>query len=220
MKESLKLIKSYNICVIDIGSPKLGNLGWCLIDIENDQEYIGEDLDELFPVIANLINNNALILGLEAPLFVPLRKDLMLATKGRKGEAKRPWSAGAGAQVLTMNLPIMIYIFNKIKALCPNISYSLNDTKFTAKPNEIMIFEALVSGSDKGTSHVNDAQIMARSCVEYSKKQVLPSSILENEEFVEYFNLAAAALLRCGFEDNKSDLNAYTPIYKPLVEIK
>ena len=61
---------------------------------------------------------------------------------------------------------------------------------------------------------------MARSCVEYSKKQVLPSSILENEEFVEYFNLAAAALLRCGFEDNNSDLNAYTPIYKPLVEIK
>ena len=39
----------------------------------------------------------------------------MLATKGRKGEGNRPRTGGAGAQVLTLKLPIMIYLFNAIK---------------------------------------------------------------------------------------------------------
>ena len=58
--------------------------------------------------------NNCLILGLEAPLFVPVRKDEMHLTSARKGDGTRPWSAGAGAQVLAINLPIMVYIFNGI----------------------------------------------------------------------------------------------------------
>lgn len=215
MVSSFKLDHSYNVCVIDIGSPKLGNLGWCLINVHDDKEFTGECLDGLFPHIANLTRQKGLILGLEAPLFVPLRADLMHATKGRKGEGRRPWSAGAGAQVLALNLPIMIYIFKKIQSMCAGVSFFTNQKDFCAKPNEIMLFEALVSGADKGTSHVNDAQIMARSCTNYSKNQTLPPSILEEEDQVEYFNLAAAALIKCGLTKNSSALDDFTPIYKP-----
>jgi hypothetical protein len=206
----------YNICVIDIGSPKLGNLGWCLVDINTDKEYTGTDLDQLFPLIATSIRDCGLILGLEAPLFVPLRDDLMLATKARKGEGRRPWSAGAGAQVLAMNLPIMSYIFNHIAHQCPNVAFLPNEQNFIAQPYQIMLFEALVSGADKGVSHVNDAQIMARSCKGYSPMLQLPTSILEFEENTSYFNLAVAALLRSGIVSDVGLLQAYSPIYKPV----
>ena len=213
-----ELDDEYSICVIDIGSPKLGNLGWCLIDCQTGEEHSGFNLDELFPHFAKVTKNNGLILGLEAPLFVPLRKDLMVATRARKGEGKRPWSAGAGAQVLVINLPIMVYLFEGIQSYCPNVSYCLNEDRFTSKPQQIMLFEALVSGADKGSSHINDAQIMARNCVQYSEKNILPISILQHEDNTDYFNLAAAALLRCGLEKNISSLNLHTPIYKPTRE--
>ena len=81
-----KLKNTYHICTIDIGSPKLGNLGWCLYDSLSEREFVGQDLDQLFPYIAEVSQTCGLILGLEAPLFVPIRENLMLATKGRKGE--------------------------------------------------------------------------------------------------------------------------------------
>lgn len=210
-----KLHAPYDICVIDIGSPKLGNLGWCLLDARSGHEHTGFHLDDLFPHIKNALEKNALILGLEAPLFVPLRTDLMLATKARKGEGRRPWSAGAGAQVLAMNMPIMAYLFKGIGAACPDVSWHLNEQTFTAQQGHIMIFEALVSGADKGTSHINDAQIMAQYCKGHSLGHSLPPSILEHEEGVAYFNLAAAALMRCGMGSSETLLECHTPIYKP-----
>jgi len=211
----LKLNNSYNICVIDIGSPKLGNIGWCLIDLQNNKEMTGGNLDDLFEPMADATKQNGLILGLEAPLFVPLRQDLMLATRARKGEEKRPWSAGAGAQVLAINLPLMVYLFRGIQSACSDISYCLNEKGFCAKPKQMMIFEAFVSGTDKGADHIEDAQIMARSCKPYSKRRTLPQSILEPEDDIEYFNLVSAALLKCGMEANLSTLSDYSPIYKP-----
>ena len=216
MESLSKFDNVYNICAIDIGSPKKGNLGWCFIDVQNDQEYADSNLDNMFPHIINAINYKGCILGLEAPLFIPVRQDLMLATNARKGEGGKPWSAGAGAQVLTINLPIMIYLFKRINSFNPNISYYLNRNGFTAKPMEIMLFEAFVSGTDKGSSHINDAQMMARSCVHYSKERKLPPCILEHEDHTEFFNLAAAALLRCGLKTNTADLNLHTPIYRPM----
>lgn len=209
----------YDICVIDIGSPNKGNLGWCFIDVQNDQEYACSNLDDMFPYIINSTKHKGLILGFEAPLFIPVRQDLKLATKARKGEGGKPWSAGAGAQVLTINLPIMIYIFKRMNSFLPNISYYLNGSGFTAKPMEIMLFEAFVSGVDKGSSHINDAQLMARSCVHYSKRHMLPPSESQHEEHTEFFNLAAAALLRCGLNTSTSDLNLDTPIYKPMAKM-
>lgn len=209
----------YDICAIDIGSPKKGNLGWCFIDVQNDQEYTCSNLDNMFSYIINAIKHKGLILGLEAPLFIPVRQNLKLATNARKGEGGKPWSAGSGAQVLTINLPIMIYIFKRINSFIPNISYYLNESGFTAKPMEIMLFEAFVSGVDKGSSHINDAQMMAHSCAHYSKKYMLPPSILQHEEHTEFFNLAAAALLRCGLKTSTADLNLDTPIYKPMARM-
>jgi len=205
----------YNICVIDIGSPKLGNLGWCYTDGQSGQHVTGDQLDDVIPLIADGLLSRGLILGLEAPLFVPLRADLMLATKARQGEGRRPWSAGAGAQVLAMNLPIMSYLFSTLKKHTPMAEICVNDKSFEANPGQIMLFEALVSGADKGTSHMDDARIMGEYCLQFSKDRSLPPTILEDEADTEFFNLAAAAMLRCGWSDDIALLNQHSPIYKP-----
>lgn len=210
-----EITQPYHICVIDIGSPKLGNLGWCFFDVKNHQEFTGDNLNDLFPHFVEASKTSGIILGLEAPLFVPLRPNLIEATKARKGEGKRPWSAGAGAQVLTMNLPIMTYIFKHLNLLKPDISYFLNEHGFSSKAGQVMIFEALVSGENKGTSHINDAQIMVSSAIPVSQSNKLPQSILEEENNTEYLNLIAAALLRCGILTDLKCLGFSSPIYKP-----
>ena len=218
MKYLSNIKQPYHICVIDIGSPKLGNLGWCLMDIKKNQEFTGDNLNDLLPRLAELTKTSGVIVGLEAPLFVPLRPDLLEATKARKGEGRRPWSAGAGAQVLTMNLPIMTYFFQHLHELKSDISYYINERGFSGQAGQVMIFEALVSGVDKGLSHINDAQIMVSNCISFSHSNKLPQSILEEEKQIEYFNLSAAALLRCGILNDISSLSLASPIYKPSAQ--
>ena len=205
----------YSVCVVDIGSPKLGNIGWCVIDANTGEAQRGADLDALFPILATQLETRGLVLGLEAPLFVPLREDLMKATKARSGEGRRPWSAGAGAQVLAMNLPIMIYIFNHIARLMPAVQFVVQGEDFDARPGQVLVFEALVSGADKGLSHMEDAHIMAEYCASFAQRCVLPPTILEAEEGAEYFNLTAAALMHCGLVEDLEALQSASPIYKP-----
>ncbi|MEM6602824.1 MAG: hypothetical protein AAF621_02130 [Pseudomonadota bacterium] len=204
----------YDICVIDIGSPKLGNLGWAFYGAFEGFEKTGENLDALIALIKDYSPQNGLILGLEAPLFVPLREDIYLATKGRSGEGGRPWSAGAGAQVLAMNLPIMTYLFSKLSDI-PELEVLVNENGFRGAPGQIMLFEALVSGQDKGSSHIQDALIMVNYCKDFAEAKSLPPTILQYEEQTEYFNLAAASLLRSGIIDDIALLQKPTPIYKP-----
>lgn len=211
----MKSIKPYSVAVVDIGSPKLGNIGWSLTDAISDDEWSGQELDDLFPMMTFQLKKGGVLLGLEAPLFIPIREDLYLATKARLGEARRPWSAGAGAQVLAMNLPIMIYIFKKILDLSLNAEFLIDADSFKGNAGQILLFEAFVSGSDKGDSHVEDAQIMSRYCRKYSIKKNLPDTIMGKEPGVSYFNLAAAALLQCGGSKNMNNLHIPSPIYRP-----
>ena len=56
---------------------------------------------------------------------------------------------------------------------------------------------------------------MAQSCAHYTNKHELPPTILVDDPGTEYFNLAAAALLRCGIYEDIKTLSFKTPIYKP-----
>lgn len=205
----------YDVCVVDVGSPKQGNLGWCLIRHDGQEEITGDNLDDLVSNISKGISTKGLLLGLEACLFVPIRKEVLRLTAGRKGEGNRPWSAGAGAQVLAINLPIMTYIFSEIYQKQPKVNFVLSEDDFTGSPFQIFIFEAFVSGQDKGISHIEDAQIMSRSCNAYAANKILPPSILQEEERTQYLNLAACSLLHAGIRSNINYLHYPSPIYRP-----
>ena len=104
------------------------------------------------------------------------------------------------------------------KKKCKNIKFIIDENKFEAKPYQILIFEALVSGQDKGKTHIEDALIMANYCVNFSDKKILPKTILEQEESTEYFNLAASALLKIGILEDLKALSEPSPIYKPTTK--
>lgn len=202
------------VFVADIGSPRLGNLGWAYID--QTVRVSGDNIDEGLGFARRALETGPLMLGLEAPLFVPLRDDIMLATKARGGEERRPWSAGAGAQVLAMNLPIMTYIFKALFSAVKGSTCHLNpDDGFTHTPKQCLIFEALVSGPDKGNSHEEDAMVMAAYCYKFAQEKTVPPSIYREEDRVEFLNLAAASALHCGWINDINALHSETPIYKP-----
>lgn len=211
MKQSSSLI---SVCVVDIGSPLQGNIGWAIGCDKNNIE-IGTELDDAIILISEALKNGPVILGLEAPLFVPIRPNLIDATRARKGEERRPWSAGAGAQVLTMNLPIMTYFLKGIYANAPDLNVALNPDSFEYAPNNMMVFEALVSGIDKGKTHMDDARIMTTYCLSYTQENQLPKTILREETGVGYMNLVAASLLYTGISKDIEDLHQVSPIYKP-----
>ena len=216
-KQKNSQLPKYGTITIDIGSPKLGNLGWHLYEPGDDSyhEYSGKKLDDLIDLIAIKSKNHGFVLGLEAPLFIPVRKNLYNATKARFGESPRPWSAGAGAQVLAINLPIMTYLFDNIYQKKPDIQFCISPKEFQSKPLQILIFEALVSGKDKGVSHIDDAKIMNDYCKIYSQSNTLPPTILRDEPEVNYMNLAVCALLYCKKNDYLNKINTPSPIYKP-----
>ena len=216
----------YNVCAIDVGSPKRKSIGWCLIDFKKKKECTGSDLDKLTPLIAETTKHNGLILGFEAPIIIPVRDELMELTTGRACDGSYPWSGNVGANVAIINIPIMRYVFKGIKKCNKKISFFLNEKKFKAIKNQIMIYEAFVSGDDKldnggdkQKGHILDAKYMARSCAYYTKKHELPPTVLEPKEDTEYFNFAAATLLRCGFKSDTETLNLETPIYKPTQKV-
>ncbi|MDA8773709.1 hypothetical protein N9N03_01095 [Chlamydiia bacterium] len=216
MIHNVKVKTSYHVVVVDVGSPKLGNIGWCVFDILNGCKYKGDNLEDLIGKLSGLLATAGVLFGLEAPLCVPIRENIMDATRARKGEGRRPWSAGAGAQVLTMNLPIMVFLLKKLKVIKNTLSLFYNEDGFVGSPGELMFFEALVSGVDKGKTHIDDAEIMVDTCIQSSLQKQLPQSILEMENTTEYFNLVVAAAMRAGFENNQRMLWQYTPIYKPM----
>ena len=174
-------LPKYGTITVDIGSPKLGNLGWHVYEPEDESyhEYTGKKLDDLIDLISIKSKNHGFILGLEAPLFIPVRKNLYHATKARFGESPRPWSAGAGAQVLAINLPIMTYLFDNLYQKKPTLQFCITPEHFQSKPQQILIFEALVSGKDKGVSHIDDAKIMNNYCKTFSQSNQLPPTILQ-----------------------------------------
>ena len=186
------------VVVIDVGSPRLNRLGWSVYDCLNSISFTGADLDDLVVLIKDRFLNRAIFLGVEAPLYFPMRKDILLATKGRKGEGARPWSAGAGAQVLAINLPVMTYFFREIRAFIGDAQFHFDYANFNGQENQWFVFEALVSGADKGDSHIDDATIMVSYCVKYLVRNEFPPNILESEADTEFVNLAAMSLLRLG----------------------
>src|ERR1700675_2047955 len=103
------------VAVIDIGKPGK-NLGWSF-----GEKPEGCDLDECIEELASALREDALALGFEAPMFVPMRQvpnELLRARCGEcpPGGPNRPFSAGAGSSVLVSALAIVPYVLSQLRS--------------------------------------------------------------------------------------------------------
>lgn len=140
------------IVSIDMGSPKRGSFGWC----DNDECSKGcYDVDKLLDA---LLEKNYFAMGIEAPLFIPVRPDALKDFSGKRDfDSNHPWSAGAGACVTTINLGFLGSLLTRIHWENTDIAITTDIDAWKArKDNSILIWESFISGKS-GTSQSRDS---------------------------------------------------------------
>ena len=200
--------------VIDVGSPASGKLGWA-IHRSGAAAATGSDLDAFIKAIAELVDQQPVAVGFEAPLFIPLRRTAVATLTARKGEGSRPWSAGAGATVTAIALSIMAYTLGQLRDLVPVATASVDWRTLPSQPGELLFFEAFVSQTSKGLNHAHDALIATRARSRPLEMTSPCASAIAEEDV---FSTLGAALLRTGWSINLALLATPCLVVRPGFE--
>jgi hypothetical protein len=195
----------------DIGSVAKGRFGWASRRPDGS-EHTGREIEGLVREAAEgLFQNSGVTLGFECPLFVPMVEDPMRLTSARQGEGSRPWSAGAGAGVLAIGLTEVVWILRAIRKLAPDGTEALLEWPAGGlRAKHLFLWEAFVSGSNKGKEHTDDAAAAVRAFCHALSRRELASCVT----VVEAYSLVGAALLRTGWSNDVGLLS------RPCVVIK
>ena len=192
-------VESPIIYAADIGSVARGRFGWFrLPEPTLSPDY--SDIRQLTTLLADdLRGGQPVALGFEAPQFVPVRRDPMKLTSSRKGERRRPWSAGAGCGALATSLPEVVWILERVlKALHSTPSATLSLAAFQAGTGQLLLWEAFVTGAAKADSHAGDARLAAE---EFMHRWPDVHTDIDTEE-APVFSLVGAAMLRAGLSED------------------
>lgn len=205
------VVKSLKIYCADIGSIKAGKFAWVrgIADFEGLREIYGsKDIEELAISVGDDLNSGLLVaLGFECPLFVPLAENPSELSSARNGEVfkgiSRPWSAGAGAQVLVIGLTQVVWILEKINQIVKGKSLVfLNWLEFNKVGNGLFIWEAFVTYTSKGVSDIADAENGVK-CFANALKNISSFNAIKEKKV---YSLVGAALLRTGWTKDISIL--------------
>lgn len=176
----------------DIGSIRAQNFAWARHH-PGDGFSDGTDIVDLAVAVAKDLSLGLRVaLGFECPLFVPIPDDPMGLTSARCGEGTRPWCAGAGAGALATGLTEVVWVLREIRRLLSApVAASLDRATFEHGAG-LYLWEALISGSAKGKTHVDDARIGVRAFLASLPDPVAHNAIQEKN----VYSLIGAALLR------------------------
>lgn len=144
--------------VVDIGSPKQRNLGWWITGpfIEDG----GTGPEDMIRALTEALHQGPMVLGFEAPMHVPVKRDIQATIQQRPGEAGRPWSAGAGASVTAMALALVPAILDRVAANVPGATAWQDWSRRPKFPAEILALEAFVT-TGVSDGHAEDAKLAA-----------------------------------------------------------
>jgi len=146
----------------DVGSVSAGRFGWARSKPATGFE---ETYDTSMPsdlvdaVCAELHAGNPVALGFECPLFVPVPRDQTALGRARVGEGNRSWSAGAGTGALATGLVQAAWVLESIRRHHPDEQLWFDYASFSATGSGLLVWEAFVTSTAKGSSHIDDAAI-------------------------------------------------------------
>ncbi|MFS2150770.1 hypothetical protein [Rhizobium sp. Rhizsp42] len=193
--------------VVDIGSPKQGNLGWWITGpfIEDG----GTGPEDLIVSLTEAILAGPVVLGFEAPMYVPTKRDIGATLQQRPGETGRPWSAGAGASVTAMALALVPAILDRLASNIPGLKAWQDWTSLPAEPGEILVFEAFVT-SGVSDGHAEDARLAA-----YAARELLGGGDVKSALGQEpCMSMLGAALLHAGLSNDLEELRRQCLVVK------
>jgi len=188
----------------DVGSVKRGNFGW-FARLADGIDQKGSDIHELAECVAALLNEGKCVaLGFEAPMYVPLREDVLTLTSKRRGETNANWIGGPGATVLATGLVQVPWLLSSVREKSRKPARATLDwADFHSGAAELFLWEAFVSGAAKGGSHIEDAEIAVKAFL-----RALPNPGSDTEfSDPEVLSLLGVFLLRTGWSDDVSVLS-------------
>lgn len=195
-----------SVYCVDVGSIGAGRFGWG--GLKDGEEFGGFEIDALVKeVIRDLVDGRKVALGFECPLFIPLSEEASMLTKARAGEGNRPWSAGAGVASLVTGLVQSTWILRKISSQTSKLPSAFLEWEqfLSADGNAVFLWEAMVTGTAKGESHIEDALIAVRSLKALASRGRLGNSVFVQGDVISLIGLA---LLRAGWNLPQSVLSS------------
>ena len=181
----------------DIGSIAQGNFGWAGRVLSSSDSISGTAIEDLAAQVCKSLGDGVPVaLGFECPLFVPHPLNPVELTRARRGESSRPWSAGAGLGSLATGLTETAWILSRVhETVTPEPTLFLSWPKFEESGKGLLLWEAFVTGSKKGTSHEADAVLAVEAFL-----AALPDPSDKNLiHEPQVFSLIAASALRAGW---------------------
>ena len=175
------------IVAIDVGAPR--NIGWYCSTFEKEPgDHSCGTIDDL-PVL--LEKKDYLAIGFEAPLFIPVT-DFKNFTKKREFDGNRPWSAGAGAYVTTVNLPLLVLCIKTIAKAHDGIEFTSSYHYWKEKRRECILFwEAFISGESQIEAQNPHIQAAQSACELFRKNSYQPLALPKEQ----WINLPAMLTL-------------------------
>lgn len=154
------------IYAADIGSVAHGRFGWARVDsARNDVDVERGGSAEIAALVDAVADDlgagRPVALGFECPLFVPVPGQSVELGKSRPGEGSHAFSAAAGAGALVTGLVEAAWVLRELRKHCRAAIAFLDWTDFVGAGGGLFLWEAFVSGSGKGISHVDDARLAA-----------------------------------------------------------
>jgi len=130
----------------DVGSIPKDKFGWASFICGNWKTRTS--IVEFASDIADAIKSEGKVsIGFECPMFVPVRDASEAVALKRTGEGRRPWSAGAGANVLATGMVQSLWVLRKVKEILGYAPQATFDWKEFEKTNSVFFWEAFVSGA-------------------------------------------------------------------------
>lgn len=149
------------IYACDVGSIKRGNFGWASsrggsrgsTDIEDLVSHVAKDLNEGVKVA----------LGFECPLFIPCPERAEGIGRARVGDGNRAYTSNPAACATVIGLSELAWVLSRIHENCPDVRATTRWNELNRGDSELFIWEAFISGTDKGADHIEDAELAVRA---------------------------------------------------------
>ncbi len=193
-------IQSLEVFCADIGSITRGSFAWARRHpgATDEELHSPSSIEALAGAVEyQLRRSRPVALGLEAPLFVPVPEDASLLGRARPCDVGAPaWSSNVGASVMATGLVQAAWLVDRLRGACPEARLHLEWDTFSAARSGVLLWEAFISGSAKGESHEDDAEIGVRAFCSQLPSPGDPRA----SEVKRPISLAAAAALWADWE--------------------
>jgi hypothetical protein len=197
-----------HFAAVDIGSPAKGNLGWWVYGPAIDRG--STSTSDLLDALEEAITDGPVVLGFEAPMYVPAKREALNLLKSRPGEGSRPWSVAAGATTTAIALAVVPWLLDELSRRVPGIRAWQDWREAPSTVREMLVFEAFVSGGPSD-GHAADAKAAAVAAEAAFAGGAAFVSALSEEPC---FSLLGAALLHAGMSSDLGEL------HRPCMVIK